>query len=108
MTYSLEELSVDQWDLMTVLRVVKPWGFYDLALWLCGKIGSGWCEKERLSKSFPTHQRTSDFVKQIKSYDHLKLLVCIRVFGLCLIVFGDGCPTTSISQISGNFLGKSC
>jgi hypothetical protein len=22
----------DQWDLMTILRVVKPWGFCDLAL----------------------------------------------------------------------------
>jgi hypothetical protein len=54
------------------------------------------------------HQRTSNFVKQIKSYDHLKLLVCIRVFGSCLTIFGDGFLATSISQISGNFLGESC
>jgi hypothetical protein len=32
MTFSFEELSIDQWDLMTVLRVIKPWGFCDLAL----------------------------------------------------------------------------
>jgi hypothetical protein len=55
--------------------IVKPWEFCDLALWLCGRIGSGWCQKERLGKSFPTHQRMLDFVEQIKSYDHLKLLV---------------------------------
>jgi hypothetical protein len=86
-TFSLKELSINQWDLFTVLKVAKSWGFCDLALWLCGQIGSGWCGKECLSKSFPTHQKTSDFVKQIKSYDHLKLLVCIRVFGLCSMVF---------------------
>jgi hypothetical protein len=63
---------------------------------------------ERLSESFPTHQRTLDFVKQIKSYDRLKLLVCIKVFGSCSMIFGDCFPTTSISHISGNFLGKSC
>jgi hypothetical protein len=57
------------------LGVVKPWGFCDLALWLCGRIGSGWCQKERLGKSFPMHQRMLDFVERIKSYDHLKLLV---------------------------------
>jgi len=49
----------DQWDLMTVFRVAKPWGFCDLALWLCGRIGSEWCGKESLSESFPTHQRMS-------------------------------------------------
>jgi hypothetical protein len=54
------------------------------------------------------HQRTSDFVKRIKSYDRLKLLVCIRVFGWCLTVFGDGFPTMSISRISGNFLRETC
>jgi hypothetical protein len=83
----LEELSVDQWDLLTILKVIKPWEFCDLTLWLCGQIGSGWCGKEHLGENFPTHQKTSDFVKRIKSYDHLKLLVCIRVFGLCSIVF---------------------
>ncbi len=87
MTFSLEELSVDQWDLLTILIVAKPWGFCDFALRLCGQIRSGWCRKERLGKSFPTHQRISDFVKLIKSYDQLKLLVCIRVFGLCLTIF---------------------
>jgi hypothetical protein len=78
---------VNQWDLrkisgdrMTVLRVAKPWGFCDLDLWLCGQIGSEWRGKERFGKSFPTHQRTLDFVERIKSYDHLKLLVCIRWF----------------------------
>jgi hypothetical protein len=86
-TFSLKELSIDQWDFMMVLRVAKPWGFCDLALWLCGQIGNGWCEKKCLGESFPTHQRTLDFVKRIKSYDHLKLLVCIRVFGLCSMVF---------------------
>jgi hypothetical protein len=93
---------------MTVLRIVKPRGFCDLALWLCGRIGSEWCEKERFNESFPTHQRTLDFVKRIKSYDYLKLLVCIRVFGSCSTVFGDDFPTMLISQISGNFLGESC
>jgi hypothetical protein len=86
-TFSLEKLLVDQWDLLTVLRIVKPWGFCDLAFWLCGRIGNGWCENERLGESFPRHQRTLDFVKRIKNYDHLKLLVCIRVFGLCSTVF---------------------
>ncbi len=61
MTFSLKELNRE--------------GFCDLALWLCGQIGSGWCGKERLGKSFPTHQRTLDFIERIKSYDHLKLLV---------------------------------
>jgi hypothetical protein len=82
-----EKLLVDQWDLLTVLRVAKLWGFFYLALWLCGQIGSGWCKKECLGESFPTHQRTLDFVKQIKSYDHLKFLVCIKVFGLCSTIF---------------------
>jgi hypothetical protein len=45
----------DQWDLMTVLGVAKPWGFCDLALWLCGQFGSGWCGKECFSENFPTH-----------------------------------------------------
>jgi hypothetical protein len=36
---------------MIVLRVVKSWGFYDLALWLCGGIGSGWCGKEHVRNS---------------------------------------------------------
>jgi hypothetical protein len=67
MTFSFEELRF--W------RVVKPWGFYDLALWLCGRIGSGWCEKERLGESFPMHQRVLDFIEWIKSYDHLKLII---------------------------------
>jgi hypothetical protein len=31
-TFSLEKLSVDQWDLLMVLKVAKPWGFCDLAL----------------------------------------------------------------------------
>jgi len=56
------------------LGVVKPWEFYDFALWLCGRIGSGWCQKG-LGESFPMHQRMLDFVERIKSYDHLKLLV---------------------------------
>jgi hypothetical protein len=85
---------------MTVLRVAKPWGFCDLALWSCDRIGNGWCGKERFGESFPMHQRTSDFVKRCKSYDRLKLLVCIRVFGSCSTIFGDGFPATSISQIS--------
>ncbi len=67
MTFSFKELHF--------LGVAKPWGFCDLALCLCGRIGSGWCEKERLGESFPTHQRTLDFIERIKSYDHLKLLV---------------------------------
>ncbi len=75
MTFSLKELLVDQWDLMLVLRVVKLWGFCDFALWLCGRIGSGWCRKEGLDESFPTHQRTLNFVEQIKNNDHLKLLI---------------------------------
>ncbi len=62
--------------------------------------------QECFGESFPTHQRTSNFVKWIKSYDCLKLLVCIRVFGSCLTIFGDDFPTTSISQINGNFLEK--
>jgi hypothetical protein len=57
------------------LGVVKPWGFCDLSLWFFGRIGSGWCRKKQLGESFPTHERTLDFVEQIKSYDHLKLLV---------------------------------
>jgi len=57
------------------LGAVKPWEFCDLTLWLCGQIGSGWCQKERLDESFPMHQRMLDFVERIKSYDHLKLLV---------------------------------
>jgi hypothetical protein len=61
-------------------------GFCDLVLWLCGRIGSGWFGKERLGKSFPTHQKTLDFVERIKSYGHLNLMV-----------FGDGFPRTSIS-----------
>jgi hypothetical protein len=60
---------------MFFFGLVKPWGFCDLALWLCGRIGSGWCQKERLDESFSTHQRMLDFVEMIKSYDHLKLLV---------------------------------
>ncbi len=67
MTFSLKELCF--------LGVVKPWGFCDLALWLCGQIGNGWCQKEHLGESFPMHQRMLDFVERIKSYDHLKLLV---------------------------------
>jgi len=55
--------------------IVKPWEFCDLALCLCGQIGSGWCQKERLDDNFPTHQRMLDFVGWIKIYDHLKLLV---------------------------------
>ncbi len=61
MTFSLKELNRE--------------GFFDLALRLCGLIGSGWCGKERLGESFPTHQRMLDFVEWTKSYDHLKLLV---------------------------------
>ncbi len=91
-----------------VLRVAKPWGFCDFVFWLCGRIENGWCGKERLSENFLTRQKTSYFVKQIKSYDRLKLLVCIRVFGSCSTIFGDGFPMTSISQISGNFFEKSC
>ncbi len=30
--------------------------------------------KKSVSESFPTHQRTLDFIERIKSYDHLKLL----------------------------------
>jgi hypothetical protein len=90
------------------LRIIKPWGFCDLALWLCGRIGSGWCGKEHLSESFPMQQRTLDFVKWSKSYDRLKLLLCIRVFGSRLIIFGDDILVTSISQINENFLRKSC
>jgi hypothetical protein len=67
MTFSLKELCF--------LGVIKSWGFCNLALWLCGRIGSGWCQKERLGESFPTHQKMLDFVERIKSYDHLKLLV---------------------------------
>jgi hypothetical protein len=67
MTFSLKELRF--------LGVTKLWGFNDLDLWLCGRIGSGWCGMEHLGVSFPMHQRTLDFVKRIKSYDHLKLLV---------------------------------
>jgi hypothetical protein len=44
---------------MTVFRVAKPWEFCDPALWLCGRIGSEWCGKESVGKSFLTHQRTS-------------------------------------------------
>jgi hypothetical protein len=66
-TFSLEELRF--------LGVIKSWGFCDLALWLCGRIRSGCFQKECLGESFPTHQRTLDFVERIKSYDHLKLLV---------------------------------
>jgi len=62
-------------ELYFFLGIVKPWEFYDFALLLCGQIGSGWCQKERLGKSFLTHQRMLDFVERIKSYDHLKLLV---------------------------------
>jgi len=47
-TFSLEELRL--------LGVAKPWGFCDFAFWLCGQIGSGWCGKERLGESFPTHE----------------------------------------------------
>jgi hypothetical protein len=57
------------------LGIVKLYGFCDLTLWLCDQIGSGWCQKEHLGESFPTHQKTLDFVEQIKSYDHLRLLV---------------------------------
>ncbi len=69
----------------------------------CGQIRSGWCKKERLGESFPTHQRMLDFVERIKSYDHLKLLV------LGLTIFGDGFPTMSNFQISRiYFLDESC
>jgi hypothetical protein len=61
--------------IMFFLEKLNRGGFCDLALWLCGRIGSGWCQKERLGESFPTHQRMLDFVELIKSYDHLKLLV---------------------------------
>jgi hypothetical protein len=99
----------DQWDLMMILRVTTPWGFCDLVLWLCGRIGSGCYGKEYFSESFPTHQRTSDFVERIKSYDRLKLLVCIQrllvhVQRFLVTVFQQ----RSISQISRNFLGESC
>ncbi len=67
MTFSFEELRF--------LGVVQTWGFCDFSLWLCGRIGSGWCQKECLGENFLTHQRTLDCVEQIKSYDHLKLLV---------------------------------
>jgi hypothetical protein len=73
----------DQWDLMTVLKVAKLWGFCDLALWLCGQIGSEWCRKECLGDNFPMHQKTLNFVKWIKSYDCLNLLVCTQQFLVC-------------------------
>jgi len=69
MTLSLKELHF--------LGIAKSWGFCDLALWLCGQIWNGWCGKESIDESFPMHERTLDFVEWIKSYDRLKLLVCI-------------------------------
>jgi len=77
MRFMIVDLSRDIFTQRTIffLGVTKPWGFCDLALLLCGRIGSGWCAKEHLGESFPTHQRTLDFIKWIKSYDHLKLLV---------------------------------
>ncbi len=39
------------------------------------ELGVGGVQKERLGESFSMHQRMLDFVEQIKSYDHLKLLV---------------------------------
>jgi hypothetical protein len=43
MTFSFKELRF--------LKVVKPWGFCDLALWLCGQIGSGWCGKSTSARA---------------------------------------------------------
>ncbi len=51
-----------------------------ISLFSCvAKLGVGVVERS-LSKSFPMHQRTLDFIERIKSYDHLKLLVRIRQF----------------------------
>jgi hypothetical protein len=57
------------------LRIAKPWGFCDLVLWLYGRIGSGWCGTACRGESFPMHKKMLDFIKRIKSYDQLKLLV---------------------------------
>jgi hypothetical protein len=46
------------------------------------ELGVGGVERRALAKAF---QHTKEH--QIKSYDHLKLLVCIKVFGLCSTVF---------------------
>jgi hypothetical protein len=76
MSFIIVDLSRDIFTQRNIfLGIAKLWGFCDLALWLCGRIRSRWCETECLGESFPTHQRTLDFVERIKSYDHLKLVV---------------------------------
>jgi hypothetical protein len=78
---------------MMVLRIAKPWGFCDLPFWLCGRIGCEWRGKEGLGKSFPTHQRTLDFIERIKSYDRFEIA------GVHSTIFGDGFLAMSIGGL---------